>query len=81
MTEKERRWWAEHGRDFREYRRGDLFINSYERNCYVKEIIAIKKEKSHPIRFKEVSRGGAEDGYSPKASLTIVCFAENRLDI
>jgi len=42
--EKERRWWEKHGREVKEYRKGDLFIHPHDRR--VNEIIEIDKNRS-----------------------------------
>ena len=74
--EKERRFWEKHGREVKEYRKGDLFIHPHDRRVY--EIIEIDKNSSWPIRF--IDKFGKNDGFGYEAGLRIVCFAEQRLD-
>lgn len=71
--EKERRWWAKHGRNLWELRKGDLLIDKhFGKIAEVREV-----EDNHYLIGKFTS-------YEPsdfvKRNYTVVCFAEQRLD-
>src|SRR5690625_4883696 len=71
--EKERRWWAKHGRNLWELRKGDLLIDKhFGKIAEVREV----EDKHYLI--------GAITSYEPldfiKRNYTVVCFAEQRLD-
>lgn len=72
--EKERRWWAKHGRDVWELRKGDLLLDNYLK---VVEVTAINDSKT----------GISVNGHSHygmshiKELYKIVCFAEDRKDV
>lgn len=72
--EKERRFWSKHGREVKEYRKGDI-LKGY---VGIFEVIEITDE-DHSIRF--INDDGRNDGFFKEASLEVVCFAEFRLDI
>ena len=71
--EKERRWWAKHGRNLWELRKGDLLIDKhFGKIAEVREV----EDKHYLI--------GAITSYESldfiKRNYTVVCFSEQRLD-
>src|SRR5690625_487713 len=72
--EKERRWWAKHGRNLWELRKGDLLIDKhFGKIAEVREV----EDKHYLI--------GAITSYESldfiKRNYTVVCFSEQRLDL
>ena len=69
--EKERRWWAKHGRDVWELRPGDLLVSD------IRVFEEVQKVKNDGVAF---AYGNYVATDRLKLYYKVVCFAENRLD-
>lgn len=70
-AEKERRWWAKHGRDVWELRPGDLLVSDIG---VFKEVQEINNDSVTFVHENYVAMDNLKLYYK------LVCFAENRLD-
>ena len=74
--EKERRWWKKHGRDVWELKRHDILRNGAGNAFEVNSFHG--NGESQKVIFKP---GHFDLMTNVKESYTVVCFAENRLDV
>ena len=72
--EKQRRWWAKHGRDVWELRDGDLLRSNDTKKTY-----ELNNQTSYGAWFEGLTSGIAHRVV--KRNYKIVCFAEDRKDI
>lgn len=70
-TEKERRWWAKHGREVWELKDGDVLLNRDNELCEV------TRENNLNVFINGTPRQRSAVGYGFK----VVCFVEDRKDI
>ncbi|RDW17025.1 hypothetical protein CWR48_15600 [Oceanobacillus arenosus] len=77
--EKERRWWASHGREVWELRRGDLLISSTDQfSCDVKFVE--ESDETGTLLVNGVKDEFLEDMDDVINKYIILAFVENRLD-
>lgn len=76
--EKERRWWAKHGRDVWELRQGDVIYDEDENLVVIVHTYLDKSTDDEKVVFRS---GGWEFTDNIPEQFKVVCFVENRLDV
>src|SRR5699024_6388569 len=71
--EKQRRWWAKHGRDVFEFKTGDLIDHDH----YVVEVMEVRSDM---LRVEMNAAVGTitKENYD---QIKVICFAEDRKDV
>ena len=82
-TEKQRRWWAKHGRDVWELKENDLLISKHDKHsCQVKFVEAADEYGVLLVDgIKDEFYEGEHDLQILQDRYKVICFAENRKDL